>query len=339
MSRTTPHPSGASSLTPRWSTALYLSLFTGVVLFATLLGCQGPTDEKSDKPRIALIMKSLANEFFSTMADGAQAHEAASNGAFELTVNGIKDERDVARQVALVREAISQQYDAIVIAPADSAALAPVLKQALDAGIVVVNIDNRLDATVLDELGISIPFVGPDNRDGAQRVGEVLANQLPEASEVAILEGIQTSFNSQQRTDGFRAAMEAAGMTVVASQSAEWEMNQAKTETDAILTAHPNVTAILACNDNMALGALAAIRAREQVGQIKIVGFDNIEAVRAAMDEGAILATADQHGDQLAVFGIDAALQILSGERTPADRETPVDVITGGEQDSSGEAP
>lgn len=297
-----------------------------------LLGCnaknQGSQDASSNRPRIALIMKSLANEFFSTMADGARAHQAANPDGFELTVTGIQDERDVSRQVALVREMIAQQYDAIVIAPADSQALAPVLKQAMDAGVVVINIDNRLDASVLSELGITIPFVGPDNREGALRVGQELAGHLEPGSEVAILEGIETSFNSQQRTEGFRQAMLDAGMTLVTSQSAMWEMERAKTETDAIMTAHPNLKAIMACNDSMALGVLASLRARGLVGQVQIVGFDNIEAVRESVKEGTILATADQHGDQLAVFGIDAALQILESQTVPEDRQTPVDLVT-----------
>lgn len=262
------------------------------------------------------------------MAEGAKAHQAQNAESFDLIVTGIPDERDVARQVSLVREMIAQNCDAIVIAPADSQALAPVLKEAMDAGIVVINIDNRLDAEVLEKVGVDIPFVGPDNREGALRVGQELAKQLEAGSEVAILEGIQTSFNSQQRTEGFRQAMLDAGMNVVASQTAEWEMARAKTETDSILTAHPNVKAILACNDSMALGALGSIRGRDLTGKVLIVGFDNIEAVRTNITDGTILATADQHGDQLAVFGIDAALQIINQQGTPEDRQTPVDLIT-----------
>ena len=99
----------------------------------------------TSKPRIALVMKSLANEFFATMAEGAKAHQAANAGRYELIVNGIKDERDLARQVSLVEDMVAQGVKAIVIAPADSKALVPVLKRARDQGIVVVNIDNKLE--------------------------------------------------------------------------------------------------------------------------------------------------------------------------------------------------
>ena len=300
------------------------------------LGCQGgeavtESGEKAasaaKRPKIALIMKSLANEFFSTMATGAEKYEQES-GRFELIVNGIQDERDLARQVTLVEEAIVADVDAIVIAPADSKALVPVLKRAIDSGIVVVNIDNRLDAQVLKEAEATIPFVGPNNREGARRVGEALASQLKAGDRVAILEGITTSFNGQERKAGFEQAMAAAQIEIVSSQSAQWEMAQAASITASLLAGDAELDAILACNDSMALGALSSVRSANRVGQVKIVGFDNIQAIQDAVKAGEVTATADQHGDLLAVYGIDAALQILSGEATPEDRETPVDLVT-----------
>jgi ribose transport system substrate-binding protein len=101
------------------------------------------------KPKIALIMKSLANEFFKTMEEGARAHHQEHAAEYELMVVGIKDEQDVARQRDYVELMIAQKVDAIVIAPADSKALVPVCKRAMDAGIIVVNIDNKFDAAVL----------------------------------------------------------------------------------------------------------------------------------------------------------------------------------------------
>ncbi len=92
---------------------------------------------ETTRPQVALIMKSLANEFFATMAGGAHAHHCANAEHYDLIVNGIKDERDLARQVALVDEMIARGVDAIVIAPADSKALTSVLKRARAEGMVV----------------------------------------------------------------------------------------------------------------------------------------------------------------------------------------------------------
>ncbi len=292
-------------------------------------GCQKPGGQStSAKPKLALVMKSLANEFFSTMADGAKKHQAANAGAYDLIVNGIKNETDLAEQVNLVDQMIARQVGAIVIAPADSKALVTVLKRAKDAGILVVNIDNKLDAEVLKQAGLAVPFVGPDNRAGARKVGDALAKQLKPGDPVAIVEGIPTAFNGQQRRLGFEDAMKAAGMNIVAVQSGNWEMEKANTVAAAMLSEHPDLKAILCANDNMALGAVAAIQAAGKTGKVLVVGFDNIGAIHPMVADGRVAATADQHADQLAVFGLEAALKILKGEAPPADQTTAVDLVT-----------
>ncbi|QDT63827.1 sugar ABC transporter substrate-binding protein [Calycomorphotria hydatis] len=318
----------------KYLTVLLLSLF--------FIGCGGAADSNLDsesssnlagsagkKPRIALVMKSLANEFFSTMAEGASQYQSEHPDEFELIINGIKDERDLSRQVALVEEMVASNVDAIVIAPADSKALVPALRRAKKAGVVVVNIDNRLDRDVLAQEKVSIPFVGPDNKAGAEKVGEFLASRINKGDSVCILEGVRTSFNGQQRLAGFEAAMDQAGMAIVDRQSAEWEMSKANTISSSMLNEHPEIKAILAANDSMALGAVAAVKSAGRSGEVKIVGFDNISAVQEAIKEGKVLATVDQHGDQLAVFGIQAALKLLSEPNSVVkDVETPVDLIT-----------
>jgi ribose transport system substrate-binding protein len=306
-------------------------LLAGCDSTATKLG-SAASDSSSDeasKPRIALIMKSLANEFFSTMAKGAESHQSEHANEYDLIVNGIKDERDLSRQVSLVEEMVASGVDAIVIAPADSKALVPVLRRAKQAGIVVINIDNQLDQDILRQEGVEIPFVGPDNLAGAKQVGEYLAKSLDGTSkQVGILEGIRTSFNAQQRLKGFEAAMKEAGIEIVDSQSAEWEMSKANTISSSMLSEHPEITAILAANDSMALGAIAAVKSAGRVGKVQIVGFDNISAIQDAIRDQKVLATADQHGDQLAVFGIEAALKELNGQTAGENIETPVDLVT-----------
>jgi ribose transport system substrate-binding protein len=280
------------------------------------------------KPKIALVMKSLANEFFSTMAEGAKKHQAANSDKYDLVVNGIKNETDLAEQVNLVEQMVAQQVQAIVIAPADSKAMVSALKRAKAAGILVINIDNKLDADVLKQANLTVPFVGPDNRAGARKVGEALAKQLKAGDNVAIIEGIPTAFNGQQRRMGFEDAMKAAGMKVVSVQSGDWEMEKANSVASALLSEHADLKAILCDNDNMALGAASAVKSAGKTGSVLIVGFDNISALRPLLDKGEIVATADQHGDQLAVFGIEAALKILKGQAPPADQTTAVDLIT-----------
>src|ERR1039457_4166746 len=238
------------------SKLIIVTCLCGVVMLSG--GCRkSDTKPEPGKPKVALVMKSLANEFFGTMAEGARKHQAANAGAYELLVNGIKNETDLAEQVNLVEQMIARQANAIVIAPADSKALVTVLKRAKEAGILVVNIDNKLDADVLKQAGVAVPFVGPDNRAGARKVGEALAKQLKAGDKVAIIEGIPTAFNGQQRRLGFEDAMKAASVEIVSVQSGRWEMETANNIAAAMLNEHANLKAILCANDNMALGAVS----------------------------------------------------------------------------------
>ena len=309
----------------------WLVLPLAVLTFTTACGGgEAPPEQGSagGKPRIALVMKSLANEFFVSMAEGARRHQAEHADEYDLIVNGIKDESDITQQVALVEQMIASGVDAIVLAPADSRALVPVARRAQQAGIPVINIDNRFDAEVLAREGVQIPFVGPDNREGARKVGESLAGKLEPGSEVAIIGGIPTAFNAQQRQAGFEDAMRAAGMKIVSVQSGRWEQGPANTIAAALLREHPNLRAILAANDNMALGAAAAVRQAGKAGSVYVVGFDNIAATHDLLRAGHMHATADQHADRLAVYGIETALEILRGGAAPEDKQTPVDLVT-----------
>src|SRR6188508_1803797 len=152
-----------------------------VAMGLTAAGC-GSRSDGPKRPVVALVMKSLANEFFKTMEDGARTHQGQHASDYELVATGIKDEQDVARQIEIVEQMIARRVNALVLAPADSKALVAVAQRAQQAGIAVVNIDNRLDAVVLAERHLTIPFVGPDNRKGARRVGEAVAAHLSPGS-------------------------------------------------------------------------------------------------------------------------------------------------------------
>ncbi|MEJ7708304.1 MAG: substrate-binding domain-containing protein [Pyrinomonadaceae bacterium] len=110
---------------------IIISLCLLICALLLLANCQRDTTTttSSSKPRIALVMKSLANEFFQTMENGAKMHQRENAAKYDLLANGIKDELDVGRQVELMEQMIAQRVDAIVIAPADSKALVAVCKK------------------------------------------------------------------------------------------------------------------------------------------------------------------------------------------------------------------
>jgi ribose transport system substrate-binding protein len=313
------------------NTRIRLKLLAATVLLCALPGSPAMAQTK---PKVALVMKSLANEFFLTMENGAKAHQKTNSDKYELIANGIKDEQDTASQIKIVEQMIVSKVNGLVIAPADSKALVPVLKKAVDAGIIVVNIDNKLDDAALKEKGITIPFVGPDNRKGARLAGDYLAKRLKKGDQVGILEGVSTTFNAQQRTLGFQDAMNAAGAKVVGVQSGQWEIAKANTVAAAMLNANPNIDALLCGNDNMAIGAVSAIKSAGKTGKVIVVGYDNINAIKPMLDDGRVLATVDQFGSQQAVFGIETALKALSEKKPQSSLggavETKVALVTKG---------
>lgn len=220
-----------------------------------------------------------------------------------------------------------------MIAPADSKALVSAVKKAMDQGVIVINIDNRLDPELLKSKGISVPFVGPDNRKGARLVGDYLAKEkLKAGDQVGIIEGVSTTTNAQQRTAGFKDAMDAAGMKIVSTQSGNWEIDKGNSVAASMLNEYPDLKALLAGNDSMALGAVSAVRAAGKTGQVQVVGYDNINAIKPMLKDGRVLATLDQAASQQAVFGIQAALKMINGEKPDVDADnviqTPVTLIT-----------
>jgi ribose transport system substrate-binding protein len=288
-------------------------------------GTDTAAPKPAGKPTVCLVMKSLANEYFQDMKTGAVAHVAKRND-LTLDVSGIQNETDVDGQVALVDKCITMQAAAIVIAPADSKALVQSVSKAVKAGVKVVNIDVKLDDAALKDVGVDVPFVGPDNRDGAKQSGLALAKVLPKGAKVVILEGNPGADNALQRKNGFQDAITATGLTLVDSKTAHWETDEANAVFGNLLTANPDITGVLCSNDSMALGALKVIEERK--ANVKVASFDNIPAIRPYLKTDAVVATLDQFGSQQAADGIDVAMKLIAGQEISGWQKTAVKLIT-----------
>ncbi|MGI4855421.1 MAG: substrate-binding domain-containing protein, partial [Janthinobacterium lividum] len=185
---------------------------------------------------------------------------------------------------------------------------------------------------VLKSKNIKVPFVGPDNRKGAKLVGDYLAKNLKPGDEVGIVEGVSTTTNAQQRTAGFKDAMASAKAKVVSLQSGDWEIDKGNAVSAAMLNEYPNLKALLAGNDNMAIGAVSAVRAAGRAGKVTVVGYDDIAAIKPMLQDGRVLATANQFAAKQAVFGITTALSAIHDHKKQNDLadivETPVELVT-----------
>ncbi len=280
------------------------------------------------KPKIGLVMKSLANEFFKQMEAGAEAYAAKNAAKFDFKAVGMKDERDFASQVDAVENFVTQKYDIIVVAPADSKAMVTPLAKAVKAGVVVINIDVELDKDAKTAAGIDLAFFGPDNRAGAKLAGDALAKALGPGGKVVILEGNPEADNAQQRKKGFDDSVSEGKLQLLDSKTAHWETEEANTLMTNFLTQYHDIQGVMAANDSMALGVVKALDSAGKSGTIKVVGFDNIPAVQPLIKGGKMLATIEQYGAQMAALGIDYGLRQLAGEKFTGWVKTDVKLIT-----------
>ncbi|HYW56241.1 MAG TPA: sugar ABC transporter substrate-binding protein [Polaromonas sp.] len=295
---------------------------------AVLLAAYAPMGIAQTKPKVGLVMKSLANEFFKNMTEGAIAHEK-KRGDFELKPVGMQSETDFDAQTAAVENFVTQKFDVIVVAPADSRAMVAPIAKALKAGITVVNFDVALDQAAMKKAGLDLAFVGPDNRAGARLAGDELARVLGAGAKVVIIEGNPGADNALQRKLGFEDAAKAGKLNVIASQTANWETEQANALFTNMLTANPDIKGVMAANDSMALGVAKAIDAAGKSGQIKVVGFDNIPAIRPLIRQGKVLATVDQFGSEMAANAIDYGLKARKDKKPLKGWiKTPIELVT-----------
>jgi ribose transport system substrate-binding protein len=268
------------------------------------------------KKQIGLVMKTLTNPFFVEMEKGAR--RAEKDLGIILKVKTAAQETSIEQQIQLVEDMIADKMDAIVIAPGDSQRLIPALKKATDAGIKIVNIDNRLDHDALRQAGMKpIPFVSVDNEAGAYKVGQYLVAGVNMPAEVAVLEGIRSADNAKQRSQGaLRAFAENKQIKVVASETANWKIDEAYSVTKDIFTRHPHIKLMFAANDMMAIGAIKYL---QETGRkdVKVAGYDALEDALTEIRSGHLRATIDQQASEQGYQGIALANRLAQGDTVP----------------------
>ncbi|WP_310631364.1 substrate-binding domain-containing protein [Paraburkholderia sp.] len=281
---------------------------------------------------VALVLKASNDPFTAEMIRAATAFQAHSPYPFKLIVRSTEGETDVAQQAAFVESLAAQSVSAIVLAPVDSRRLVPAVAKCVRQGVLAVTIDNPLDAGALREAGLRVPFVGPDNRRGARLVGDYLARRLHPGERAAIVEGVASDRNAQQRDQGFREAMRAASVKIVATETGDWDYAKGRAAASALLATQPGLRALLCANDNMARGAVDAVNMAHLRGRVLITGYNASAAIKPMLADGRILATVDQFAEKQAVYGIDVVLQALIEQHRQDDLpdvvETPLVLVT-----------
>lgn len=312
-----------------------LILVLSVVLSIASVSCQRGNDRASAGPRIAFVMKTANNPFFIDMQKGAEG--AARRLGVDLIVQAAEREVDVEKQVQIIENLIQTKVAALCVTPSGSREIIPAIDKANRAGIPVVIVDTRVDAKALSEAkGQVATFIGSDNYEGGKLAGEYIIKRLVGKGKVAVLEGIPGHETGDSRLNGFRDALKAApGIEIVASQTANWERDQGFNVFQNILQSHPDVQAVFACNDLMALGAIEAITAAKKAGQIIVVGFDATDEAREAIRRGTMDATVAQFPATMGELAVENAYRLIKGEQIKAEIPVPIKLITKETADST----
>lgn len=281
----------------------------------------------SNEKKIALVMKALTNPFFIKLDQGAR--EYAKQHDISLEVFGLDRETDIEHQISIIDNLISRDYGAIVIAPSDSKKLIPICKKALQKGLKVINIDNPFDKKALEQQGISIPFIGPDNFSGGEKVGTYIRSKLNRKGRVLLIEGIPGASNSDNRKNGFiQGVTQNSSIEIVQVRQANWHRDEAFSAVVNALDELGAVDAIFCTNDVMALGALQALDVSGITAPVLIAGYDNIDPVKDEMISNRIQATIEQHPEIMGAYGVKAAWQSLQGIPLAEELTTPTKLIT-----------
>ncbi len=265
---------------------------------------------------MALVVSTLNNPFFVTLKDGAEAK--AKELGYQMVV--LDSQNDPAKELANVEDLTVRKVSAILVNPTDSAAVGNAIMLANKAGIPVLTLDRGAN------VGEVKAHIAADNIAGGKMAGDFIASKLGKNIDVIQLEGIAGTSAARDRGEGFAQAVKANGFKVLASQPADFDRTKGLNVMENLLAAHPDVKAVFAQNDEMALGALRATQAAGK--QVLIVGFDGTDDGKAAVKSGKLGATVAQQPALIGAIGVETADKVLKGESVEKYIPVPLQVVS-----------
>lgn len=295
-----------------------LLLMMSLCVALVMAGCGGDkapakTETKSDVT-IGFSVSTLNNPFFVSVRDGVESK------AKELGVNvkTVAAQDDPAKQANDIQDLIQQKVSVLLINPVDSAAIVTSVEAANKAGIPVIMLDRSSDG------GKVVSLIASDNVKGGEMAAQHIIDKLGEGVVVAELEGIPGASASRERGEGFHKLADSK-LKVVAKQNADFDRTKGLTVAENILQANPDVQAVFAQNDEMALGAIEAAKSAGK--ELFIVGFDGTADGMKAVEEGKLAATIAQQPKLMGEEGLANAVKVAKGETIDAHIAVPLKLI------------
>jgi ribose transport system substrate-binding protein len=259
------------------------------------------------------------NPFWAAVERGAM--EKGKELGLNTVVLAPPTESDVAAQITQIEDQLARGVKGIALAPTDPNALAPVVEEALADGVAVVFIDTKGSNE-------GVTYIGTDNEAGAALAANFICDKIPSGSEVAILTGIVTQSTGKARADGARSGLGGCGLKIVAEQSGEWDRAKGLSVMENIITGNPEIKAVFASNDNMALGAVEALKSANMLDKVMVVGFDANPDAAASILAGEMTASVAQNPANMGAFGIESLIKLTKGEKLPPVIDTGTVLVT-----------
>ena len=302
---------------------------SALTLLAAACSQQGPADSSapsaasSSAPAaaagktIGLALSTQNNPFFVALKDGAQK-EAAVDG-YTLTVVDAQD--DPAKQISSVEDLIQKKVSVILLNPTDSSALAGAVKEANNAHIPVITLDRSVDG------GQVVTHIASDNVAGGDDAAKFLIKALDNKGNVIELQGVPGTSAARDRGEGFDDGIKGSGLKIIAQQPANFDRAQGLSVTENLLQGHPDVQAIFAQNDEMALGAVRALDGAKRAN-VLVVGFDGTPDGIQAVKDGKIAAIVAQQPQLIGELGVKSAKSVIDGQTVEAKISVPLKLVT-----------
>ncbi len=301
------------------------------LLLASAVLLAGTAAHAADKPIYGVLMKTLANPFWGAMEQGVKA--GAEAAGVEYYLQAVESDQAAEPQLNTCNTMLERKPAVMITAAINSTILLPCLKQANAMNIPVVDLDNNLDPKVTKDAGVNITFhIGSDNEAAGAQGADFVASKVGKDAKgpVLIIEGLSGNITGKHRADGFANELKKAapGLEVVASLPGDWDRGKAANITNDILTKYPDLVAIFAANDGMALGAVETVFAAGKGDQVTIVGVDgNSDAVKS-IKAGRLTASVAQLPYLVGKQAVENVKKVVEGGKVDEVIYVPTLVLT-----------
>ncbi|QQF06240.1 substrate-binding domain-containing protein [Sinorhizobium meliloti] len=273
-----------------------------------------------DSTKAGGVSKTLTNEYWRSLGEGYQ--KFADKVGVTVVYQAAQSEGDQLGQLTIAEGMVTQGFNVLLVSPQTDANLQPVLEQAKEANVPVLNVN---DAVIPQ----AEHYVGNVQRDNGVRVAKWFVENRPDGGKVAIIEGQAGVYAAVQRTDGFKSTISEGGkFEVVASVPGNWDRQQSYDAATNILQQHPDLIGFYCNNDGMALGVVEAVKAAGLQDQVAVFGTDGISDAYASIKAGELTGTVDSFPVLTGEVAMEVALRLVAGQKLPRVVSTPQALIT-----------